>query len=84
MVIDYDNGQIINKYKRTTISYNPTYRYAMAFSPDSRYFAVVTNSYTDTVKTSQYTYTVERGNKLNLFETQSWRKIWEKDLSKEE
>jgi hypothetical protein len=84
LVIDYDNGQIINKYKRTNISYNPTYRYAMAFSPDSKYFAVVTSSHTDTVKTSQYNYTVEKGNKINLFETQSWEKIWEKDLSKKE
>jgi hypothetical protein len=85
LIFDYNNSHLLAKFKstdeETTVAGD---QYAMAFSPDSKYFAVVTSSYTDTVKTSQYTYTVEKGNKLNLFETQSWRKIWEKDLSKEE
>jgi len=84
LVIEYNSGQLISEYNQTSMSYNPIYSYAMAFSPDSKYFAVVTSSYTDTISTSQYTYTVERGNKLNLFETQSWGKIWEIDLSKNE
>ena len=84
LVIDYNSGQLINKYVQTSFSYFPYKRYAMAFSPDSKYFAVVTSSYKDTVKSSHYTYTVERGNKLNLYNTKTWEKIWEKDLSKEE
>lgn len=84
LVIDYGSGKLICKYNQTSVSYNPIYSYAMAFSSESKYFAVVTSSHTDTVKTSQYNYTIERGNKLILFETQSWKKVWEKDLSKEE
>lgn len=88
-IVNYHDGHLITRFEETIERDFITFsNYAMAFSSDSKYFAVITNCYIDTLWSSfqnkKYSYNVKKGNKLILYETKTWNKIWEKDLSKEE
>lgn len=84
LLIDRTEYKLVDK---SIMSLGPTYpfdRYAMAFSSDSKYFAIVTCSNVDTVKYADITYTVRKaGKKLNLYETGTRKKIWETEYKPE-
>jgi WD40 repeat protein len=61
-IIEYSSGSIIKKIDKTSYINYPYNRYAMVFSSDSKYFAVVS-----------------RKNKIEVFDTKTWRKKWERD-----
>ncbi|QQS35914.1 MAG: hypothetical protein IPM56_16995 [Ignavibacteriales bacterium] len=81
LLIEYLTGKILHKLPQTTVAYMPINRYAMAFSPDGKYFAAVTSNDSETEKTPFSTYIVNSGNKLSLFSTDSWKKMWDLDIS---
>jgi WD40 repeat protein len=41
-IFDYKTGELIHHFKQTTLGSSPLNEYAVAYSPDSKYFAVVT------------------------------------------
>lgn len=61
-IIDYSSGSIIKKIDKTSYTNYPYSRYAMIFSPDSKYFAVVSHK-----------------NKIEVFDTKTWERVWERD-----
>ena len=59
-VNSYNSGKLLDRFEETSLLSVPLYRYAISFSPDSKYFA-----------------TVIEGNKICLFDTGTWGKVWE-------
>ena len=89
-IYNYATGNLIKRFEQDEyidlLEYGAgSGTYAMGFSSDSKYFAFVTYDHLDTLHTDfkyfpNQTYTAKRGNKLVLYNTQTWKKVWERTI----
>lgn len=83
-VMDYKDGHLIKMFEeaKDQVIGTSDHRYAMDFSPDSKYFACVTYDHIDTLSSlvRNKKYTLKLGNKVVLYDTETWEKVWEKNI----
>ncbi len=85
-IYDYANGQLIKSFDQDELfdlippNGSGSGTYAMGFSSDSKYFAFVTYNYLHVVQTEYGEYTKKQGSKMLLYNTKTWKQVWEKTI----